>query len=452
MKITKTFISLLSLSLAVACSNNLEPIVSVTEDADFSISIETALSTLEQFMIEDGRIDTKSSANDYIDGYFTVSVAPTKASDSQSGNVLYAVNFKDDGGYAILSADSRIPDDILAVTDNGNVFEADFKEPVYDLTPTDNDDLSVEEFNEMLESGVLASAAKSILPIQCFEYAKKNIEDSGNEIIDNGSDNNSSGSVETDQGTYTWVVTKQVPRMVDTIWDQSTENNDLFNKYCPMVGLFTKHKAPAGCVSIALSQIIAYHEFPRPQVCNDVQIDYPEMKKIYSYKYGRWEGTEASSEMLSQFIFYVGTKARTKYHSIFGQTWGFAWPANAANCLEELGYKNVTLKNCYDEDEVLAMLDNGCPVFMSAKRLPWSGHAWVIDGYMIREYSNEAGKVTKKQPLIHCNWGWGGKSNGYVASGMFDSNRLYVSDGFESAQQHMYWYGVRVITYDNPNK
>lgn len=33
--------------------------------------------------------------------------------------LLYALNFPDDGGYAILAADRRIDDEVLAVTEKG---------------------------------------------------------------------------------------------------------------------------------------------------------------------------------------------------------------------------------------------------------------------------------------------------------------------------------------------
>lgn len=50
-------------------------------------------------------------------------------------------------------------------------------------------------------------------------------------------------------------------------------------------------------------------------------------------------------------------------------------------------------------------LDSGCPVFMSAVAGIVDGHAWVIDGYKIRNYTSPEGRIDKTQNIVHCNWG-----------------------------------------------
>jgi len=157
--------------------------------------------------------------------------------------------------------------------------------------------------------------------------------------------------------------------------------------------------------------------------------------------------------MLSKFCIYVGTLCNTKYHSIFGNSFGFAWPSDARSCLELLGYQNVTLNWGYDENLVLRTLDDGCPVFMSAIADLYAGHAWVIDGYIKRDYVSNLGQVSKSQTLVHCNWGWKGYCNGYFTSGVFhtkEANSYDYSYADQNNADENYWYAYNTITYDNP--
>lgn len=70
-----------------------------------------------------------------------------------------------------------------------------------------------------------------------------------------------------------WIVSKNVDCKLETIWNQGSPFNDL----CPKVGWFKREKAPAGCVPIAVGQIVAYHEYPN-LICNGVKIDYSLLK------------------------------------------------------------------------------------------------------------------------------------------------------------------------------
>ena len=97
-------------------------------------------------------------------------------------------------------------------------------------------------------------------------------------------------------------------------------------------------------------------------------------------------------------------------------------------------------------------LDSGCPVFMSAVAGIVDGHAWVIDGYKIRNYTSPEGRIDKTQNIVHCNWGWLGNSNGYFVSGIFKTNEG-VSYGYSGTPQNeKYWYLFNTITYDKPVK
>ncbi len=421
--------------------------------SNYRIPIDEALSSLDEFMATQGMIETKGQSQKYIDNYFAIgSSINTKAVVTDS--LLYAVNFKDGQGYALLSADKRISDDIIAITTQGSVSKDDFSDDGLTLSPGEDDDLSEDKYYELVDSGVLAVNTTQINK-ECLRYAIHEARTFREDENPGSTTGGSSGTATTI--TRKWVTASSVPMLMNTVWTQEGVNN-VFNKYCPMVGLRLNKKAPAGCVCIAMSQIIAYNEFPDELCCNGVDIDYHSIKEIYKYEndcftQGLDDGTERSQEMLSQFIINVGGWCNTKYHACFGYTWGFAWPWDGRDCLSTFGYKNVSLNWGYDEDTVIESLNNGCPVFMSAIAKLVSGHAWVIDGYIKRNYTSNTGVISNQQTLVHCNWGWGGNCNGYFTSGVFKTDSAVIRDeDLSHSMKEKYWYAFNTITYDKPIK
>ena len=411
-----------------------------------TIPIESALSSLDAFLGDQGAIKTKGA--DYISNYFTVSgYSKTTKSELNDTPVIYAVNFQDSSGYALLAADDRIPEDIIAVTEGGSISEEDFIFTGENLVPTENDDLTVEEYRVMVDSGVLASPESPINQL-CLAYAVDYIIDDDGNII-----NGQGGGGTSDPETFHWEVKDSLQRMINTVWTQE-DDSCIFNKYMPEVGIIWKSKAPAGCVCIALAQIMAYHEFPQSLIISDVNIDYNEIKQIYSYSGRYFDGSELGKEMLARYIYLVGRECDTKYHSIFGKAWGFAWPWDAKDCMETFWYENVNLNLGYQENTVLQSLEEGCPVFISAIAGAISGHAWVIDGYIRREQVSDSDPehIINHQTLVHCNWGWHGICNGFFTSGIFKTREEFSYDFPEyNDENENYWYGFNTITYDNPN-
>ena len=102
---TKVFFCLLFLGVCAmnACSEKegieINPDNAVKIGA-YTIPIETALNTLDDFLAEQGVLKTRGSVNDYIDNYFVVSaMAKTKSLSEQ--DLIYAVNFIDESGYTL---------------------------------------------------------------------------------------------------------------------------------------------------------------------------------------------------------------------------------------------------------------------------------------------------------------------------------------------------------------
>ena len=445
------FASLLGFGLFCSCTHKLDVAPETPSfNGDYTIPIETALNSLEGFLASYGDKLTKGSLKPEIDNWFPISngVATKGIKPPQ---LIYAVNFKDKNGYALISADRRISTDVIAIIDSGEVTDKDFYPVDKNMVVSDDDDLSPAEFKAMVDSGVLAM---NFVPInrECLKFAEAEVRNYSLTL----DENINTGNVNTGTVVEThWETIKTVPMMLNTVWTQIGDQN-VFNKYCPTVGVSKKELAPAGCVCIATAQIIAYHEFPKPLRCNNIDIDYSIIKSFYRLDEGRIKtGIPKSSKenkaMMSNFIFDISKSCKTKYGKIFGNSWGFAWPWNARKCLEKYGYKDVRLNWGYDEGKVINSLDKGCPVFISAISKVINGHAWVIDGYIKRDKKTSTGDVVKSQTLVHCNWGWNGLCNGYFTSGVFKTNSAEISDNLGTiTNEERYWSSFNFISYEKP--
>lgn len=351
-----------------------------------------------------------------------------------SDTILYLVNFENNEGYAILAADKRIPSPIIAITESGSISTDDFN-----FKPDSIKGFKL--YNDTLNDyyvGATQQAATQMVS----EYAE-------------GSIDNYNGQVPVYVISDTWVTVDRIAPMLTTYWHQRSP----FNDACPLIGA---SRAPAGCIAIAVAQIMAYHEYPKPFYCHGYECNWTDMKNICSkydpYNYYSQPSATQKNEV-AQFVYSVGFMTSM----IYSGDWSFALPGNAKTFLSNIGYPNVTLETQYNESKVLNMLRNNKPVFIAAISGIVDGHAWVIDGYLKRQeimkmMDANTGSVTstimQTQTLVHCNWGWQGMSNGYFASGIFDlRNAPKITESYDNSTPVAlnFTWSFNIISYDNPN-
>lgn len=451
----KRLVILYSVLMSIFMSCTMETITplndatSTNEMTSHTIPVETALENLEQFLKQGNAPDTRSVSYEFNNVLTIMSNPYQTKSQALNEPLLYAVNFEDDG-YAILAADSRLSHDIIAITDAGEISITDF-EPYSNYVVGEDDDILEEQYNEMSSAGYVGAIAQNqMIATICKEYAMNEVllVDDGSGHSGGGSSSGGSSGGGSTSTTYSWQIVDSEKYKLSTLWNQ----REPFNNLCPDVGLFNRERAPAGCVPIAVGQIVAYHEYPN-LTCNNIRIDYEEIKSIKDTNNFSSIGSAAAQLMAEYFIYNISGVGMCNviYGKIFNKSFGFALPTSARNCLELLGYKNVSLKWSYNESDVIKAIDNDCPVFISAIAGLVSGHAWVIDGYIKRNYVSSSGIVSKSQYLVHCNWGWNGQNNGYFASGVFKTKSPVISDNWNvNGMDENYWYAFNTITYDKP--
>ena len=200
--------------------------------------------------------------------------------------------------------------------------------------------------------------------------------------------------------------------LLDTpLWNQ----REPFNNLAPMVG---DKRAVIGCVGLAMGMLMRFYGFPLRgegtlsgysytmddgTVCNipgyDLGYDYAWDKIKYSYETYTQEEGDAVARLVydcavsAQAKFDAATSARTQEMAASAVTY-FGFDPGACYYKREL----------FTDEMWMDMLKGELqehPVLYSARR-DGGGHAFLVDGY-------------DDQDLLHVNWGWGGKNNGYYA-------------------------------------
>lgn len=195
--------------------------------------------------------------------------------------------------------------------------------------------------------------------------------------------------------------TESVGPLLKSTWAQSGD----YAKYTPS-------NFPAGCVAVAIGQIMRYHEYPSFYNWNAMAYAYP-------------------TDITAQFLSDVGKKAKISYASDGSGT----SIKNGCEALKKYGYSSSQVVEDKPLISILDQLRKHWPICMSGKNKSGKGHAWVCDGFSSAFYHNpyevmaidktvfdkegypeyrcmHSQNVVTGWILYHMNWGWGGNYDG----------------------------------------
>ena len=218
---------------------------------------------------------------------------------------------------------------------------------------------------------------------------------------------------------------KSVEPLLTEMWEQGC----LYNSLCPTLSKIPCGHAEAGCVAVAMGQIMHYWRYPNSGWGSHSYYHLGDVNATLSADFGNtiydWEHmpdslTENSSEVevdaVATLLFHCGVSVEMNY-SFSGSA---ANPRNIPNAL--IRYFNYSRhmhwesRTDYSDEEWLAMiksdLDLQRPVQYSGSGS--GGHAFVCDGY-------------DENDLLHFNWGWG-RANGYFALGHLNPIGYHFND------------------------
>lgn len=196
---------------------------------------------------------------------------------------------------------------------------------------------------------------------------------------------------------------------LSTSWGQGM----YYNNSCPPDSTSTCTRAPAGCVAVAMAQILKFWEYP--DLCNAME-GYPSdayewIEGIAPTPYD-WSlmpealddsSGESEIEEVSKLIHHCGVSVKMSY----GSRGSFAACSAIPEALSEhfsygslLQYiERIDYSPKAWENVLKVELDFGRPLLFIAKD-PNAIHAFVCDGYQDPGY-------------FHFNWGWNGYHDGY---------------------------------------
>jgi len=255
------------------------------------------------------------------------------------------------------------------------------------------------------------------------------------------------------------------PHLDNIEWGQSYNttytmyNNNVRLNNCPA------GTAPAGCVAVAMGQIMKYHNHPNIYNINSM---YPYITVNAPYQ---WNTQPAQN--ISNLLEHIGSSVQMNYSCSSSG----AYSQNARNAFNTV--YNYTTSNLQpiNLNTLKADLINGKPVYLDGYRtmevivtqtpkkfifnmtigktktqtIYDNGHAWVADGYeeIIGTYQNPYNNniyTAKIADHIHMNWGWRGYLNGWYDYDTWEDINPLVSS---TATQYIYYQ--RMITSITPN-
>jgi len=239
-----------------------------------------------------------------------------------------------------------------------------------------------------------------------------------------------------------------------------------YNKYTPSdqqaIDGCNKH-CPAGCVAVAMAQVMKYHECPATYGQGTSSYTHP----VYGYLYANHQSTLYAWPLMPNYLTpwtpsaYVNQVARLIYHCgvagemNYGPNCSTMGVDDAADAMDDHFYYNncqVKTRFAVDSDWInylKDLLDDDLPILYRGM-----SHMFVLDNY-------DVGKTT----IFHVNWGWAGLYDGWFTinnlaagghnfNGVWEEIILYTpaqGKGSTGISEDIYDLSDKVNLYPNPN-
>lgn len=325
-------------------------------------------------------------------------VSATRAAEAPDDidDLIYVVEFEDGKGSAVLGADKRV-EPVIAILDETVLTPEDF------TNPSGDPDTDIKAYMVSLMSESVSTTAEInpiIPPFIPITYKLKMVCD-------------------------TTVYTSIAP-ITTTKWSQgSPYNNACYNDDGVL--------CPAGCVPIAVAQIMMYNKYPSTSI--ELYGNVFNWSQLSKFEYGNsLTKTPDDYAKIAQFIRLIGRSVNVQY----GPDGSLAYDSYAESTLS-YNYGSADISN-FNINTIRSMLHADKPVYMSGKEAGKTyGHAWVVDGmfhYKVDTYEERYDTTFTPHRLVsrelmttvtiqkvHCNFGWGSYSDGYYTPTIFDTTR-----------------------------
>jgi hypothetical protein len=221
----------------------------------------------------------------------------------------------------------------------------------------------------------------------------------------------------------------RVGPLLTTNWGQG----DTYNNFLANVGCSGNGSPPAGCVAVAMAQVLRYWQAPS------------------AYNFSNMPDDHGNADV-RQLIQDAGTSVNMVYDCSGSapyqpEVWlfdniiiGVPTTDHIANAfINDFGYSSAT-SNFYnrttDAGGMVSNIIAGTPVILCGNSgrnsffgFPTgSGHCWVCDGYneAIITFCVNGGSQTTWSLMLHMNWGWGYANDPFTWNGWFGFSNWYT--------------------------
>lgn len=235
----------------------------------------------------------------------------------------------------------------------------------------------------------------------------------------------------------------QISPLISTQWGQSESNdgfNGTYNFYCSDINeAECYHNCPAGCVAVAMAQIMKYWTFPVIIPWRCWQFDWISMpNQIFARNNPQYH---TQKEATSKLIDNCGRSVHTNYCPNNDCQSGIPYDRMGDVIIalrDTFGYsESMELKYRAYETNWEALLINELqqnrPLFYFGRGT--GGHAFVCDGCFA--------EPSQQLYYFHFNWGWTGTADGYFA--------LDALTPYDGHQSHDYSYNQGAVFNIQPS-
>ena len=430
----------------------------------------------------------------------------TQSDDVQnmSDTLAYIFNFENELGFVIVAADTRVESPMLAFVDNGSLGDTIdnpgimlFLEGVVyyieqSIAEAEHlrDSLLVDILNKIWKYGDTGSVG-----VDSTDIATRIAPPPATGIGDiDGWHTSIYTSTHTSFGA--WQIFERVGPLLPVEWGQDAPFNNSVTVLCGIWG-----RAPAGCVAVAIAQIMAYWRHPASidgrSLNWDILREHTANPNRYPGVGSRWlDEMTADGTTFRVQVAHLMRRIGAGVNMDYGCGGSGAARDAAIGFLRNHGYSVGSLRN-FDLTTVITSLNNRHPVYirgnstrtitttsflgitLSTRTTYGGGHAWVVDGYMRRRRPVTVTTTVSRLGLdghwtsttttnthhetatyLHNNWGWDGLGstdswlgryhgkNGYYRAGVFNSNQAPAhSSSTRSGTPGNFQFNIEIISH-----
>lgn len=404
----KYFLYLLSALAMTACTNDEISELSSPEECkslvvdSFYVPYETALKYALEAIDNGSTTMTRVASPErrVASHYEYVANKMTRSANSDVDVRFHVINFEDNQGFALVSADSRTT-------------------PVYVYSETGNIDMDNAIKNGGFGDFMAAAEEYYVMETSWTETGKPLLPvDPTLPITPIPMDSIVMLPLEYLDGELYHVKTENVSEanpggiLIDAEWGQGWP----YNYYCGSgnIGIdYYGERNAAGCGPIAAAQVMSYYQYPSSY--NGIVFEW---NKILSSVYYSDVYPEISDNAMATALLIntVGVAANAAYGSSTSVTMG-----DITNMFEEMGYDFIG-DVPYSSSCIIGSLNASHPVIIGALDEYSRGHMWAIDAftreserktYYYQTLPYDVYRRTDEEisMYVHCNWGWGYDKN-----------------------------------------